>query len=106
MRRLSADELSVGLPVLYAGAKSSDDILDPERRRVGHVLMPGHPGTIREIENVHHVVVAFLGLETEPISWGVGFGCDERTGIYPGLLIPEPDEWERAVSDGWWTVGQ
>ena len=30
------------------------------------VLMPGHPGTICETQNVHRVVAAFLGLEPEP----------------------------------------
>jgi hypothetical protein len=102
MRSLSADDLSVGLRVLYAGPMSSDDVLDPDRRRMGHVLMPHHPGLVREAESEHHVVVAFRGLEDEPISWGVGFGCGEQTGVYPGLLLPDADEWERAVAGGWW----
>jgi hypothetical protein len=106
MRSLSINDLSVGLSVLYAGGQDEGDVLDPERRRLGHVLMPHHPGVIREVQNRHHIQVSFRGLEEEPVSWGVGFGYDESTGIYPGLLVPDANEWERASHAGWWSRTQ
>lgn len=65
--------------------------------------MPHHPGVIREAQNRQHVLVSFRGLEEEPVSWGVGFGHDESSGIYPALLLPDSEEWERASHAGWWS---
>lgn len=103
MRSLSVNDLLVGRHVLYAGGQHEGDVLDPGTSPPGQVLMPHHPGVLHEVQNRHHILVSFRGLEDEPASWGGGFGYDESTGIYPGLLVPDADEWEQVSHAGWWS---
>ncbi|GAB3078959.1 hypothetical protein GCM10027053_49110 [Intrasporangium mesophilum] len=102
MRPFTVGDLAVGTRVLYNGPEESGDVLDERRRAEGRVLIEHHPGTIRVAAEPQHVLVDFLGLEDEPVSWAVGFGYDETTGLYPGLLIPDDADWEAAVRSGWW----
>ena len=101
MRPLTVDDLRVGLRVLFAGEEDSGDVLDHSRRAAGHILMNHHPGVIHAVTDPHHVQVDFVGLEDEPVSFGVGFGYDQETGAYPGLLVPDDLEWDRALTAGW-----
>ena len=102
MRNLTADDVQIGLRVLHAGTADGGDVLDPARRTAGHVLGERHPGVVLEILGRQHVIVRFVGLEDEPISWAVGFGYDPATGVYPGLLLPQAGEWDAALASGWW----
>lgn len=63
--------------------------------------MPGHPGVVTSIDPLTHVLVAWLGLESEPVSWGVGHNPDNM-GRYPHLGLVADDEWEAAARHGWW----
>lgn len=102
MRHLTTQDVTAGLRVIYLGSASAGDVLDGELRASGRILMPGHPGTIREILGLQHVIVQFVGLEAEPVSWAVGFGCDELSGVYPSLGFPTDQEWDVAITSGWW----
>ena len=102
MRPLTVEEVTVGMRVLFAGGADAGDVLDERKRAAGHILVEHHPGVIRELLGTQHVLVDFVGLEDEPVSFGVGFGYDEETGIYPGLLVPGESEWQDMISAGWW----
>jgi hypothetical protein len=103
MRALTDTDAQIGVRVLYGGESSARDASSSAAQR-GHVLVSGHPGVIRDIHGPGkcHVVVEFVGLEHEGISPGAGWD-PMPDGTYPHLLIPEMDEWDVAIQEGWWT---
>lgn len=104
MRNLQADEAEIGLPVLYAGERTTEGIEDVELLRLSHILEHHHPGLIRAFygPGANHCIVEFIGLEHTTVSTAVGFDHDER-GHFPGLLVPDSIEWTRALNAGWWS---
>lgn len=102
-RYLRADEVRVGLKVLYAGKDDDAGVEDPDLVRAGHILVHRHPGVIQLFcgPGVNHCIVEFVGLEDEAISTVVGFD-HHRDGHYPGLLVPSDEEWAQARASGWW----
>ncbi|MEO5609897.1 MAG: hypothetical protein ABIQ92_09585 [Ornithinibacter sp.] len=105
MRHLRASEVKIGQRVLHAGARDDQDVFDPALLRQGHVLEHHHPGVVACFygPGVNHCVVRFIGLELEPISTAIGFDHDQN-GCFAGLLFVTDDEWERALSAGWWAT--
>lgn len=99
-RALKEHEARVGLRVLHAGERRTDGVMTPELRELGRGLEPGHPGVISRLLP-GHLQVAWLGLEEEPESWGVGYD-HVGEGIYPTLHPAAAVEWEYAISHGWW----
>jgi hypothetical protein len=83
-------DLRDGLLVEYLGSEPDrGDVLGERLRAVGMALYPGHPGRVSDA-TMQHVRVAWVGLEDEPVSYAVGFSCDE-SGRYAGLgRLPSP----------------
>lgn len=90
----------MGAPVRWTGAPTDRDILDERRRRQGRRLEYGHPGRLTSIA-MPHVQIDWLGLEAEPISFGVGFGPDSA-GRYLRLELLSEEEWSSLLQDQYW----
>ncbi|MBO1756356.1 hypothetical protein [Allobranchiibius sp. CTAmp26] len=101
---MNVEQAVGGKRVLSAGLDpDAGDVLTPAFRARNHVLMPHHPGRINSFvgPGLNHCLVDFVGLEQEPVSFAVGFDHDEN-GFYRGLLDPTDEEWQAAMSAGWW----
>lgn len=103
MQHLRVENARRGAHVLYAGRDNSQSINSPSLLSAGKLLTHLHPGVVRDFlgPGKNHCIVAFRGLEEEPISYAAGFDHDS-SGIYRGLFLPSDAEWEKALTSGWW----
>ena len=99
-RNLYVSDLRLGAPVRWLGEDSDRDVLLPEHRSAGRFLRHGHLGRLTSIE-MPHVQIDWVGLEDEPVSFGVGFGPDP-SGCYPSLELLTEAEWSGAMDHGPW----
>lgn len=93
---------TVGLRVRWLGEHEYNDVLDPTKRALGHVLMPGHPGTISRTDILAHLMVDWLGLEEEPISDTTGYHAVK--GHYVCFEEISEDQWQEIARNGWWAT--
>ncbi|MCE1179668.1 MAG: hypothetical protein LWW86_11680 [Micrococcales bacterium] len=89
-----------GVRVIWLGPQHEEDIFAPQGDGTTPVLQHGHPGRIVRADP-WHVTVEWLGLEEEPVSWGVGHN-PEPDGTFTFLGVVPDGEWDEAARVGWW----
>ena len=94
-RLLQVSDLRVGLTVEYLGEADDRGVLSRALKAVGMMLFPGHPGRIWRTP-VQHVQVTWVGLESEPATYAVGFTSNDITDLtIPGLGLLRQEEFRR-----------
>ncbi|WP_139204034.1 hypothetical protein [Rhodococcoides kroppenstedtii] len=96
-REVLGCHLKVGQPVEYTGPEDSNGILASAPPL--HVLHVGHPGRIRD-PTPQHVMVDWVGLEHEVVSYAAGFVNerrfeDDQFGSVKGLQLLSEAEYVR-----------
>lgn len=94
--QLLGSQLVVGQPVVYEGPEVTVAILDSKPPL--DALRSGHPGRIRD-NTPQHIMVDWVCLEDEPISFWSGFVNEKRfegdeVGSVKGLLAISNNEYE------------
>ena len=98
--RLTLASLRRGVRVIWLGQDHLGDIFSPDLVAHNRMLQHGHPGKVLG-DDPWHVTVEWLGLEQEPVSWGVGHNPDPN-GTFQFLGLVADTEWEQAAAAGWW----
>ncbi|SUF08979.1 Uncharacterised protein [Rhodococcus gordoniae] len=73
-----------GVPVAYCGADTDRDILNPHTQPP--MLFHGHPGRITSAA-IQHILVDWVGLEDEPVSFAVGYCPPTIDGGWAGPVV-------------------
>ncbi|WP_143546739.1 hypothetical protein [Rhodococcus sp. 06-235-1A] len=96
---IKLSDLVAGLPVEYDGPDTDIAIIDESS--FPRVLSSGHPGLVRD-PTPQHIMVDWVCLEHEPISYASGFvadGCEaEEKGVVPGLRKLTIVEYQRRAA--------
>lgn len=72
--------------MIWLGQDHLGDIFSPDLVAHNRMLQHGHPGKVLG-DDPWHVTVEWLGLEQEPVSWGVGHNPDPNgTFQFLGLV--------------------
>lgn len=99
-RQILGSELVAGQPVAYDGPDVVEAVHGTQPPL--DALRAGHPGRIRD-GTPQHIMVDWVGLEDQPISFASGFVNERRhnsddTGSVSGLLLLTEDEYERRAA--------